>query len=70
MSNDKRKNGPEDLASLSEEERKLLEEKFGLDLSEPSDLAELKKRLDKTRAKIEGIERKAIRKLGLDDEDD
>ncbi|MDX1489626.1 MAG: hypothetical protein R3268_15570 [Acidiferrobacterales bacterium] len=70
MTNDKRKNGPKDLASLTKEERRHLEEKFGINLSDTSDFAELKKRFDKTRAKIEESERKAMRKLGLDDEDD
>jgi len=70
MSSDKSKKGPKDLSSLTEEDRKLLAEKFGLDLSGTSDLTELQKQLNKTRAKIEEIERKAKRKLGLDDDQD
>lgn len=70
MSSDKRNKSPKDLASLTDEERRLLDEKFGIDLSDTSDLAELKKRFDKTREKIEEIERKAKRKLGHHDDED
>ena len=51
------------LAGLSEREKKVLKERFGLEELTSSSLKEIGKKIDITREKIRSIEERALKKL-------